>query len=281
MKQPSPAYKTRVEILVEKGIEELLPEELYALSNSGIWIEEKGSNVLIKCYPENIKMFLDTLNQLKIPVVGVDMVKEELQDYAELTRKYFRPIKIENIMILPPWSKNRYGKRPIIIEPGMAFGTGRHESTKLMFKLMKLIDIKDKKVLDIGCGSGILSLYAHLLGAKKITAIDNDIDTVLSAKKNISLNHMRNIELICTDIQDIHGTYDIILANLDIRTFTDHSQKIMDLVKKHGYIIISGVLGRDKKSILPLFRPFPPIKVEKKNSWIGFIFKIDNMRYIG
>ena len=281
MKSPDRLHTTRVEILVEKGVEELLPEELYNLSGSNIWIEERNGNVLIKCYPESPETFIEYLHRSNLKVNNLHIETEELKDYVELTKKYFRPIKIEGIMILPPWSKNRYGKRPIIIEPGMAFGTGRHESTKLMFKLMKLIDIKDKKVLDIGCGSGILSLYAHLLGARKIIAVDNDIDTIVSAKKNISLNHMRNIELICTDIQDIHGTYDIILANLDIRTFTDHSQKIMDLVKKHGYIIISGVLGRDKKSVPPLFRPFLPIKVEKKNSWIGFIFKIDNMRYIG
>ncbi len=273
MKQPSPAYKTRVEILVEKGIEELLPEELYALSNSGIWIEEKGSNVLIKCYPENIKMFLDTLNQLKIPVVGVDMVKEELQDYAELTRKYFRPIKIEDVTIVAPWNKRQQDRQYIIIEPGMAFGTGRHESTKLMLKLMRLIDMKGKRVLDMGCGSGILSLYARLLGARKIMAVDNDTDTILSARKNLSFNQAYNIELACTDLQNIRGIYDIALANLDITTFSNYSEKISSLVAKDGHLIISGILGRDKKRVIPLFRPFVPVQITHKNSWKGIVFK--------
>ena len=273
MKQPSPAYKTRVEILVEKGIEELLPEELYALSNSGIWIEEKGSNVLIKCYPENIKMFLDTLNQLKIPVVGVDMVKEELQDYAELTRKYFRPIKIEDVTIVAPWNKRQQDRQYIIIEPGMAFGTGRHESTKLMLKLMRLIDMKGKRVLDMGCGSGILSLYARLLGARKIMAVDNDTDTILSARKNLSFNQAYNIELACTDLQNIRGIYDIALANLDITTFSNYSEKISSLIAKGGHLIISGILGRDKKRVIPLFYPFVPVHITQKNSWQGIVFK--------
>jgi ribosomal protein L11 methyltransferase len=273
LKQPSPAYKTRVEILVEKGIEELLPEELYALSNSGIWIEEKGSNVLIKCYPENIKMFLDTLNQLKIPVVGVDMVKEELQDYAELTRKYFRPIKIEDVTIVAPWNKRQKDRQYTIIEPGMAFGTGRHESTKLMLKLMRLVDMKGKRVLDMGCGSGILSLYARLLGARKIIAVDNDIDTILSARKNLSFNQAHNIELACTDLQNIRGIYDIVLANLDITTFSNYSEKISSLVAKGGHLIISGILGRDKKRVIPLFHPFVPVQITHKNSWQGIVFK--------
>lgn len=203
----------------------------------------------------------------------VNVEKERLKDYEGATKKYFRPIKIEEITIMPPWYTPTQ-EQHIIIEPGMAFGTGRHESTKLMFKLMKHVDMKGKKVLDIGCGSGILSLYANLIGAKKIIAVDNDLDAVLSAKRNISLNQAHNIELICTDLLNIKGTYDIVLANLDVRTFTDHSQKIINLVKKHGYIIISGVLGRDKKSVFTLFPPLSQPKLRRKIPGWGLCSKL-------
>jgi ribosomal protein L11 methyltransferase len=270
-------FKTRVDILVEKGAEELLPEETYGfLSNSGVWIEEKGNDIVIKSYPEDIDGYLEYLQTLKINIKKIDIQKEKQLDYAGLTKKYFRPIKIDNITILAPWNKQKTNGKFIVIEPGMAFGTGRHESTRIMMKLMKSMTMQGKNVLDLGCGSGILSLYSVLLGAKKIIAIDNDPDTVFSAEKNVILNDTDKISLTCTDLQYVTGTYDIILANLDIRTFTLYSEKIKEFVKDKGYIIISGILGKERKKLIPLFHPFQLIQTEKKNAWCGFVFKINN-----
>jgi ribosomal protein L11 methyltransferase len=268
------ASRTRVDITVKKGAQELFPESFYEeLPASGIWIEEKGDKAVIKCYPENVNAFLRMLRTLKIATKDVLVTDEPEQDYAELTKKYFRPIQIEGLTILAPWNKtNRKGPR-ILIEPGMAFGTGRHESTRLMIKLMNGIDFKGKKVLDIGCGSAILSLYATLLGAKKVLAVDNDEDTVLSARKNIELNNTQAIDIICSDLMHMSRTYDIVLANIDIRTFRATSTHILKLLRKNGYLVVSGILGRDKKELLSLFGSLSCLRVEQKNSWRGFVFQ--------
>jgi ribosomal protein L11 methyltransferase len=271
MKIPQKQPSTRVEILVEKGIEELLPEELYSeFLPSGIWIEERPDGVIINAYPADVEGYIDALHTSGINPEEVIVVEEEQKDYAELTKQYFRPIKVDGISILPPWSKRKRNGKYIIIEPGMAFGTGRHESTRTMFKLMKTVHMEGKDVLDLGCGSGILSLYAHLLGAKKIAAIDNHLDTVISAKKNIDLNGAQNIDLACADLQDMKGTYDVILANLDIQTFTLYAEHIKGLLREGGSIIISGILTRNRKDALSLFNPFTLLQAEKKNSWCGF-----------
>ncbi len=89
----------------------------------------------------------------------------------------------------------------------MAFGTGRHESTRLMMKMMRDVDFTGKRVLDLGCGSGLLSLYARLKGAKYVYAVDNDLDAVLSAQKNVLLNEASGIELVCADLKDVRGRY--------------------------------------------------------------------------
>jgi ribosomal protein L11 methyltransferase len=268
------ASRTRVDITVKKGAQELFPESFYEeLPASGIWIEEKGDKAVIKCYPENVNAFLRMLRTLKIATKDVLVTDEPEQDYAELTKKYFRPIQIEGLTILAPWNKtNRKGPR-ILIEPGMAFGTGRHESTRLMIKLMNGIDFKGKKVLDIGCGSAILSLYAALLGAKKVLAVDNDEDTVISAQKNIELNDTHAIEIVCSDLMHVSGTYDIILANIDIRTFRATSTHIHTLLRKGGHLLVSGILGRDQKELLPLFGSLSCLRVEQKNAWRGFVFQ--------
>ena len=265
--------RTRVDITVKKGAQELFPESFYEeLPASGIWIEEKGERSVIKCYPKNVNAFLKMLRTLKIATQDVFVVDEPEQDYAELTKKYFRPIQIEGLTILAPWNKTKRKGPHILIEPGMAFGTGRHESTRLMIKLMGGIDFKGKKVLDIGCGSAILSLYAALLGAKNVLAVDNDEDTVLSARKNIELNNTSAIEIVCSDLRQINGAYDVVLANIDIRTFRATSTHILTLLRKGGHLLVSGILGRDRKELLSLFRSLSCLRVEQKNSWRAFAF---------
>jgi ribosomal protein L11 methyltransferase len=274
MKPSEKTYKIRVDVRAEKGSEELLPEGIYdILPSQGIWIEEKGDDVIIKAYPSDVEEFVDYLRKSNISVKDVNVEKEASLDYAELTKKYFRPIRIEDVTILAPWHKKRKSEKCIVIDPGMAFGTGRHESTKLMLKLMRHIDMEDKSVLDIGCGSGILSLYANVLGAKTIIAVDNDMDAILSVKKNLTLNDTGRIKTACTDLHHIKGTYDIILANLDIQTFTRRAGYIKKLLKLGGFIVISGILVKNKKDVLPLFHPLSLIRTEKKNSWCGFVFK--------
>jgi ribosomal protein L11 methyltransferase len=274
MKDAAPQYKTRIELLLEKGVEELLPEELYLLSGSGVWTEEKGGAVLVRFYPEDGDAFMEAVKNSHIPFLEMRKEREELKDYSVLTRKYFRPIRIEDLTVLPPWSKRKPGGPSIVIEPGMAFGTGRHESTRLMIKIMRSLDFKGAAVLDLGCGSGILSLYAALLGAKTVVAVDNELDTVLNARKNVTLNKTSNIEVVCADLADVGGSYDVVLANLDIRTFTACAPTVMAFTKPGSKIVVSGILGRDRMKLISLFKPLELTRMEQKNSWRGFLFQV-------
>lgn len=271
IKKPSEKYY-RLEIYLEKGAEELLPEKIYEHAKRGIWIEEDATASIVKCYPENIELFLSVLNDSGLKIKDVVIEEEMVPDYSELVRRYFRTITVSGVKIVPPWAK-RVPQGSIIIDPGMAFGTGRHESTKIMIKLMQKIEIKDREVLELGCGSGILSIYASQLGARKVTAIDNDPDAVFSAEKNIKLNNIDNIQLACAALKDIKGAFDVCLANLDIRTFSNNIKGLRPLVKKNGHIIISGILKKDRRQILELFCEFTPLFQEQKNSWIGMVLR--------
>lgn len=265
---------TRVDVYLEKGLEELLPEDFYnMLSGKGFWVEETEDAAVVKSYPADIEAFLDYLNALPVNIKDVVVEQEKSIDYKELTKKYFRPIRIEDITILAPWHKKKRDGKYIVIEPGMAFGTGRHESTRLMFKLMGRIDMTGKSVLDLGCGSGILSLYADMLGAREVFAVDYDLDAVLSVKENLAFNNAGSIMPVCASLNDIKGVYDIILANLDIQIFTHYAGHIKGLLKNDGFIVVSGVLTRNKKDLLFLFKPFVLVGTERKNSWYGFVFK--------
>jgi ribosomal protein L11 methyltransferase len=262
----------RLEILVEKGAEELLPEEFYTGSGHGIWIEDQGADVLIKCYPEDPEQFIALFKRTGLAAKAVRVLEEEQQDYAALTLKYFRPIRIDGLTIIPPWSKKKPESTFVVIEPGMAFGTGRHESTRLMIGLMKTQDFAGKRVLDLGCGSAILSLYAEKLGASRVISVDNDIDAVLSAKKNLLLNGSRAVSLACASLGDIRGSFDVILANIDIRTFSVFAAQVERLLAAKGHLFVSGILGRDRKNLLSLFPQLQLLRIEQKNAWRGFLF---------
>jgi ribosomal protein L11 methyltransferase len=276
MNQTQPKYSTRVEILVEKGQEELLTDKIYQLSGKGFWLEDQGDLVLLKCYPDEPDAFLKGLSTSGLKISNVNVEKEEPRDYAELTRQYFRPIRIGNLSIRAPWNKKKDNGREIIIEPGMAFGTGRHESTRIMVKLMDDVDFEGKTVLDIGCGSGILALYSHLLGAGMIIAVDNDSDAIFNAKKNVSLNRVDTINLVCAHLQNIHEAFDVVLANIDIKTFSEHSAKIASLVGRNGLLFISGILRKNKSQLLCLFPSWSVVQVYRKNSWCGFLLSRQN-----
>ena len=268
------ATEKRVDIVVDPGACELLPEDIYTVhSPSGLWIVEENSHTIMRAYPEDVEAYIAAVCASGIRTGEITVTEEPRRDYAEMARKYFRPVSVEDIIIRATWNARRTGVSYITIEPGMAFGTGRHESTRLMIKMMRNVDFTGKRVLDLGCGSGLLSLYARLKGAKHVYAVDNDIDAVLSAQKNVLLNEMSGIELACADLKDVRGKYDIILANIDIRTFARYSAHIKELWKKNGTLIISGIIGREKKEALSLFLPYQPVAEVKKNSWRGYIFR--------
>jgi ribosomal protein L11 methyltransferase len=264
--------RIRLEVLLDKGAGELLPEEVYRLSGQGIWLEESNEGTLLKCYPDESEAVLSCLRSAGINVAHVSQAEEGPQDYAALTRRYFRPIRIENITVIPPWTKRRPDRRSIVIDPGMAFGTGRHESTRLMVKLMGSINMEGSSVIDLGCGSAILSLYALLCGAARVVAVDNDLDAVLSAGKNLLLNDTPDVHLVCADLLDLKGAWDVVLANLDIRTFARCSSHVKGFVRKSGYLVISGILGRDASKLISLFPGLQLLSVERRNSWRGFLF---------
>ncbi|MHB8110589.1 MAG: 50S ribosomal protein L11 methyltransferase [Syntrophorhabdaceae bacterium] len=274
MKNNKPVIEQRVDIVVDPTAPEFLSEEVYTLhSPSGIWVVEENAETIIRAYPKHVETYLAAVRASGIDIRSVRIVDEQKRDYAAIARRYFRPVRIEDIVVRASWNSRRPGITYIAIEPGMAFGTGRHESTRLMIKLMKDVDFTNKTVLDIGCGSGLLSLYARLKGAKNVYAVDNDIDAVLSAQKNVHLNQASGIEIVCADLQNIRGRYDVVLANIDIRTFGLSSGHIMELwKKKNGTLIISGIIGREKKEALKLFLPCEPDIEVKKNAWRAYRF---------
>jgi ribosomal protein L11 methyltransferase len=268
---------TRVDILADKGTEEVLDVDFYSQSG-GVWIEDHADGVRITCYPANPDRFVAYVRESGLTIRGLTTVEEAKKDYVALVRQYFTPVKIGDLTILPPWRRPPKKGRAIVIEPGMAFGTGRHESTKLMVRMMDTIPIEARKVLDIGSGSGILAVNAALLGASLIAAIDHDPLAAEAAKKSCGFNRSGGILLACGDIAAIKGVFDVVLANLDFATFSQRAAEIVRKVAPSGYLVISGIEDQFGDEAPRLFRPLSPLTHRRMKGWHGFVFRVDSAR---
>jgi len=264
----------RVEIVVPKGVEETLDADFYALSG-GIWIEEQGSSVLMKSYPPDSEAFLSYLAGLKAPIIRWRTALEEERDYVSIVRRLFTPVRVGNVTILPPWRKTKRKGPVIVIEPGMAFGTGRHESTRLMIGMIGALDIRGRRVVDVGSGSGVLAVYARLLGAALVAAIDTDPLAAVAARKGFALNGADDILLACAGPWALKGTFDVVLANLDFDTFRGHGRDIVGLVEKGGHLIASGIEKQHASEAPSLFEPMTLVGKKRLRDWHAFMFRLD------
>lgn len=273
--QLAKAKRKLVVIRAEKGADELLPTDVYDLCH-GTWVEEEGDGaILINFYPESVDTLLLLLEESKFNHDVVSIREEEDRDYVALIKKHFIPISVGNITILPPWKNSRKPGPKIIIDPGMAFGTGRHESTKIMLRMMSAVNLQGMSVLDIGCGSGILAIYAHMMGAARIVALDHDLCAAEAVSKNAALNGVDHIEVICADLHHLRGQFDLVLANLDAQTFSTSSSHVIGLVKDQGLLLASGIEAGQKDTVMPLFSGLRRVVQRRLNGWYGFTFQVN------
>ena len=145
--------------------------------------------------------------------------------------------------------KDALSKSKILIKinPGLGFGTGHHPTTKMMLEKMENLKFSNKKILDFGCGSGILSIAAKKLGAKKVTSIEIDDLAINSAKENIKFSNLSDIDIRHASIEHLPKSckFDIILANISSNIIINFSELIYSRLVKGGLLLCSGILSSD------------------------------------
>lgn len=174
-----------------------------------------------------------------------------IEDYSFLTayKEYFHTSKLgERFVIVPSWEIYApVGDELVItIDPGIAFGTGTHATTKNILMLMEAYDFKNKKVADIGCGSGILSIGALKLGARELLVLDNDEQAIKTAEENLSYNFMADEQNVSFKVNslldDIDETFDILLANIVASVIMLLSEDGYQKLNAGGLLFTSGII---------------------------------------
>ncbi|MBM7716317.1 ribosomal protein L11 methyltransferase [Bacillus thermophilus] len=223
--------------------------------------------VIIKAYlPVNaqhaetvstIQQQISKLPQYQINIgknlVKVAEVKEE--DWATAWKKYYHPVKVsERVTIVPSWEEYETGNSDELIiklDPGMAFGTGTHPTTAMCIRALEKTVKPGDFVIDVGTGSGVLSIAASLLGAEQVTALDLDEVAVEAARQNIALNGVEDIVSARQNnlLEGIEKSADVIVANILAEVIVRFSKKAAEVCKRNGYFIVSGIILQKKDSV--------------------------------
>jgi len=199
------------------------------------------------------------------------------QDWNESWKKSITPISAGNsITIIPPWERAEEGCIAIIIDSGMAFGTGHHETTRACLAHIENISgsYAGMSLLDIGTGTGILAIGASKMGFSKIFAIDIDPLAVIAARENITLNGLTNIEVKAGNISVVEGTFDVIIANLISGTLIEIASKVVLRLNMGGMIILSGMLLGEEDMVEDAYRKAGLDLKEKSfdDKWVTLVF---------
>ena len=198
-------------------------------------------------------------------------------DWKDKWKEYFKPVRItDRLVVKPTWEEYEPndGEKVIQIDPGMAFGTGTHETTSLCLKLMEKYlgdEPQDKEVLDVGCGSGILSIAAALLGCRSVTGVEIDEDAVRVAEENVELNGIGDrVEILQGDLTEvIESKADIIVANLMADLVMTLSKSAKEHLKDGGIFISSGILLEKKDIVSDAVKKagFEIIEIAEDGEW--------------
>lgn len=244
-------------------------------------LEKYDEKVLVKGFvePDNLNVAVQNIkNQLeKYQIKYIDVSVRLVDDETWLNewKKYYFPVTIGNIIVCPVWLDDKNEKN-VLIDTGLAFGTGQHETTSMCISLMQKIDLVGKSVLDVGCGSGVLGLSAIKLGCQKVTFVDNDSQATETTSLNAKLNNYEKYcTIICDNLTDkINEKFDVVLANLTAPILEILVNDIDKVVKKGTHIILSGILNELSNSIEQKYGKYTLVDKEVKGIWTGLHFVV-------
>lgn len=200
------------------------------------------------------------------------------QNWNEIWESNFHPILVDDFCSIradfhSPPENVRFD---LVINPKMAFGTGHHETTRMMIRAMEHLDFEDKKVFDFGCGTGILAILAAKMGASAVEAIDIEEAAFQNSLENCEKNNVSNVEAHTGVLSDVRGgNFDVILANINRNVILESLSALKTSLNKNGYLLISGFLQEDverMKSEIMKVKLFPE-KELKEGNWVCMVLR--------
>ncbi len=283
-----------ITLFIPKESEEGISNFLVELGTTGIQEVEESSGwkKLSAYFPEDrktekilppLRRYLKSLRGIYPEIVRVRIETASIpeQDWGQNWKKFFKPVQVTpRFVVRPPWAKVRLreNQTSIVINPGMAFGTGTHATTKLSLRaLEESLRKKGLSALDVGTGSGILSIAAAHLGASHVVGLDVDGVAVEIARESVRENGVSGtVRIRKGAIGNVKGRFDVIVANVDSKNLRRLRWPLVHHLKPRGTLILSGILEGEKERLSQLYTKtgqFEKAKVTQEEEWVCLTFK--------
>lgn len=192
-------------------------------------------------------------------------------------RKYFKPTRLgERIVVRPSWEpfEAAPGDVVVTIDPGRAFGSGLHETTRLVLKQLDARLGDAPRILDVGCGSGILAVAALLLGAESAVATDVDLDAVEVTRENAELNGVASrIEATTDDVSLVVDTFPFVVANIEARVLIPLADAIASRVSPGGWLVLSGILRGQEDDVRAAYAALDLVEIPADGEWVAIVLR--------
>ena len=246
----------------------------------GYVMDNRFANTKLNIIFNNLKEFTENENEFMYEIFTAKCNDEDWQDEW---KKYFHTVNItDNIVIKPSWDEYEPFDNEIVVEidPGLAFGTGTHETTSLCVEFLEKYAQNKKKLLDIGCGSGILMLIGKKLGVEKVVGIDIDEKVNDVVLENFSKNGINeNFQVIIGNlVDDVNEKYDLVVSNILVDVLEKLLEDIEKILEKDATVIFSGILNEKEEAFLKKAKNYNLKQIDRKdkNNWVSLVFKYES-----
>ena len=271
----------QVNLSVSESMSDAVSGQLFDLGCSGVQVDDDAPSSLVQLTayfpitisPEAVKAHLAPL----FGEIHLSDVPDE--DWTTAWRASFTPIfPSDRLTICPPWQRlpDPEGGFSIVIDPKMAFGTGHHETTRMALRGVESQLKPGARVLDMGTGSGILSIAAIKLGAGRVTGVDIDAQAIENARGNLALNGVsERVELISGSLDQVDGVFDLIVANMISSLLKPLLPGFKDRLVQTGCLVLGGILEREQDDFIEAIHQVD-LSVESVHldgEWVGVIAK--------
>ena len=246
----------------------------------GYIVDNRFANTKLNIIFNNLKEFMESENEF---IYEIFTAKCNDEDWKDEWKKYFHTVNItDNIVIKPSWDEYEPSDNEIVVEidPGLAFGTGTHETTSLCVEFLEKYAQNKKKLLDIGCGSGILMLIGKKLGVEKVVGIDIDEKVNDVVLENFSKNGINdNFQVIIGNLVDnVNEKYDLVVSNILVDVLEKLLEDIEKALEKGAIVIFSGILNEKEEAFLKKAKNYNLKQIDRKdkNNWVSLVFKYES-----